>query len=158
MIDQLADDKMQLQIRDRLLGAALDETARLGKISGQYAATKIPPLENPLEYMPNTGGRNTEQIFQMRRVVNHHRIDMIVKPCPHAGEIVHHRNAVRRKLCSRPDAGQHKQLRRLQRARAQQHFARRFQSMQCAAATIFDADCAPAFHQYPRGLCAGDDL
>jgi hypothetical protein len=57
-----------------------------------------------------------------------------------------------------PDARQHQQLRRLQRARAQQHFAAGLQRAACPALLQFDANGAAAVHQHAGHLGLGHHL
>ena len=57
-----------------------------------------------------------------------------------------------------PDAREHQQLRRHQRAGAQQDFARGLDLFRFACLPVFDADGAAPFHQHARGARIGDHL
>ena len=77
---------------------------------------------------------------------------MILKVLSDAGERDVDANVMPSQFVRRPDAGQHQQLRRVDRARGKNDFAARSRREARAVADILHADGAAAFHDNARDL------
>ena len=107
----------------------------------RHSKMPLTALTAPVSDRPNRS-------VSLRRVDHQHHVDVVVQVRADAGQVVHHGDAVLLQLRARADARQHQQLRRLQRAGAQQHLAR------APAAAAAGRRCAPP--RRPRaGLPAG---
>ena len=106
VVEQLADHKMQLQIRRWLALLALDEAARFGKIGRQHPGTLLAPFQNALERAQQPAGRDAKQILEVRRVHHLHHVHMVVQILAHAGQVVQHRDTKLLQMRARPNAGQ----------------------------------------------------
>ena len=80
---------------------------------------------------------------------------MILQVAAHAGQIVHHLDAVFLKVVRRTDAGQHQQLRRVERTGGQDHFLARPHPAGLAALAVFHAHGGLAVHDHPGGEGVG---
>jgi hypothetical protein len=98
------------------------------------------------------------QADRLRRLV-HDAGDRVILQIPsHPGQVRHDLDAVTPQLVSRTDAGEQQQLRRVDRAAAQQDLAIGADAEEASALDEFDACRAIAFKKNPRGLCAGANL
>ena len=111
MIDQLAHHEVQLQVRDRFIGGAADESPRFGEVGGQHAAAGATPFADALEHVPGTGQGQAEQVGHLRGVDHHHHIRVVVQVGTDTGQVTNHRDAVLAQVIRRPDAREHEQLR-----------------------------------------------
>ena len=103
--------------------------------------------------------RQAEQVGQLSARRSTSTTSMWSCRCaPTPGRSCTTRDAVLLQLRARADARQHQQLRRLQRAGAEQHLAPRLQLLQLAADAHLHADRAPAFEQDARGVGLGHHL
>src|ERR1700742_1873069 len=82
---------------------------------------------------------------------------MILQVLSDAGQMVHACDAVFAERGTVADAGQHQQLRRLERTGANDYLAPRAQLFQLLALPVLDADRALAFEQDAGGLRLGLD-
>ena len=73
-------------------------------------------------------------------------------------QVDQHRNADGLQPARRADAGQQQQLRRVDRAGADDHLARGGRGLGATVADVLDAGAAPAVEQQPGGLRAVDQL
>ena len=89
--------------------------------------------------------------------VAEHEIRMVLQVLSDARQMMHAGDAVLAKRCAVADAGQHQQLRRLERAGGNDHLAPRADLLQLLALAIFDADRALALEQDARRLRLGFD-
>src|SRR3546814_1560007 len=81
--------------------------------------------------------RDADPRFRAPRDV---RIEVILQIGTDAGRVVYDGDAVLRQLGARPDAGQHQQLRRLDRTGGEQHFTLRTHLLHATAPAITHAD------------------
>ena len=91
-------------------------------------------------------------------LVHEARLQMVLQVAPDLGQVVEHLDAVARKLLAVADAREHQDLRRLQSARAQHHFARGACLHQFVADPIPHAHGAPALENDPLGVRIRHDL
>ncbi|MNL70613.1 hypothetical protein D3C87_1956430 [compost metagenome] len=83
---------------------------------------------------------------------------MVLQVASHFLALRDHRDAVRLQLRRRSHARQHEQFGRIERARAQDHFARRAGMLRVAARVpVRDADGCAAIEQDALDLCTGFD-
>ncbi len=75
----------------------------------------------------------------------HVDLDVVLQVGADAGEVRNDRQVEPAQGVGLADAGQHQELRRIDRAAAQDHFAPGAREAHRAAAGVFDPDCAPAF-------------
>ena len=80
---------------------------------------------------------------------------MVLQVLAHARQVAHHADAVLAQQRRRPDPGQLQQLRRLQRAGAQQHLAPGSQRAHLAVDAVAHAAGAAALEQHGHGVGAG---
>src|SRR5437879_11825022 len=83
---------------------------------------------------------------------------MVLQAAPDTGQVLHHRDAERGQLVLRADPRQQQELRRVDRAAAQDDLARGAGGIDAALAAEADADGAAALEQDLFGERLGDDL
>ena len=83
---------------------------------------------------------------------------MILQAIPHTGRIVRYRHPMTRKQGARSNAGELQQLRRVDRAAAQQDFPMRANRTRYACLRVFDRDRAPPLEVYAGRERAGNHL
>jgi hypothetical protein len=89
------------------------------------------------------------------RIVRHeaeHEIGMVLQVLSHAGQMMHACDAVLSDRQGVADAGQHQQLRGLERAAGDDYLARRADLFCLLALPVFDADRALALEQDAGGV------
>ena len=101
----------------------------------------------------------TRQAGEVRRVGREaeHEVRMILQVLSDARQMVHRGDAVLLQGRRVADAGQHQELRRLERAGAQDHLAPRADLLRLVALPVFDADGALAVEQDARRVRLGLD-
>src|SRR3546814_13984149 len=96
--------------------------------------------------------RDADPRFRAPRDV---RIEVILQIGTDAGRVVYDGDAVLRQLGARPDAGQHQQLRRLDRTGGEQHFTLRTHLLHATAPAITPADPTAAAKENAAPLLPG---
>ena len=155
VVDQFADHEVQLQVGDRLVGAAADEPARLGEVRRQQAGPLLPPLPDAARHAHHAAGGQSEAVLEHCAFDHRNHVDVIVQVASHARQGVQQRDAVPLQFVGRADARQQQQLRRLQRAGRQQHLQARPNGDLLAPAQALHADRAAPVEQHAGRLHAG---
>ena len=110
VVDDLADDEVELQVRSGLIRTAADEAAGLGKVSGQQARAAGAPLEDASHCAPCARQRQAEQIFQVRRMHDLDHVRVVMQVPADAGQVVQGRDAVLLQVGAVPHAREHEDL------------------------------------------------
>src|SRR3546814_20640532 len=84
--------------------------------------------------------------------------DLILQIGTDAGRVVYDGDAVLRQLGARPDAGQHQQLRRLDRTGGEQHFTLRTHLLHATAPAITHADRTRAVNENAARMRPGNPV
>ena len=155
VVDQPGHE-VQLDVRRVEVGARAQEPAALGEIAGEHAAPLAAEAAELAQHACGARERETERI-EARRLEAEDEVGMVLQVAADAGRVVHHVDAERLQPCCGPDARQHQQLRRLQRAAREQHFAARQQPATLAALQDLGADRAPSLEQDAQHPGAGLD-
>jgi hypothetical protein len=155
VVDQLADHEVQLQIGHAAPGWLLDEAAGLGEVGGQHAGALARHSKMPFTARRQAGQRQAEQVFQVRACRPpaprpHGRAGCMPTP----GRSCTTAMPCWLQVLARADARQHQQLRRQQRAGAQQHLARARSWRSSPSLAVLHAHGAPALEQDAGGMRA----
>ena len=100
--------------------------------------------------------RNAVEIGIVGHVAEH-EVRVILQVLSDAGQMMHGGDAVLAKGCAVADAGEHQELRGLERAGGHDHLAPGADLLQLLALAVFDADRALAFEQDAGGVRMGLD-
>ena len=148
--------EMQLDVGHVEVGPGFQEAAAFGKIRGHRPAAFAPVLADRPQQPRQRFQRDAVEV----RIVGHvaeHEIGMVLQILSDAGQMMHAVDAVLDQRCAVADAGQHQQLRGLERAGGHDHLAPGAELLQFLALAVFDADRALAFEQDAGGMRAGLD-
>ena len=146
--------EMKLQVGQPLLRAAPDEAARLGRVAGERAGAVRQVVVQALE-LGRQGAHRQAERYRQAAAVHHQHVEVILQVAADAGQRVAQRDAVARQLLRLADPGEHQQLRRIDGASRQQHFAAGGDARHGAGAPVSDAGGALAVEQHALGQCAG---
>ena len=147
---------MQLDVGHIEVGPRLEEAAAFGDVRGHRSAPLASVLRDPLEDPRDAAERQAGEIGRVGGKAEH-EIRMILQVLSDAGQMMRGGDAVLGQRGRVADAGQHQQLRGLERAGGQDHLAAGADLLRLLALPVFDADRALALEQDAGGLRAGLD-
>jgi hypothetical protein len=147
VIFQHRGDEVPLHIRRRAIRHHRPEPTRLGIGRGHHASALAPVFNDSRCHLERSLERAADRHVAVRLPAGD-IVDVILQIAAHRRAVEHHFDPVRLKVIGRTDAGEHQDLRGIERARAQHHAAPRQQRLGRAAAPDLHAGHAPAFdHQ-----------
>ena len=133
--------EMQLDVGDVEIRPRLQEAAAFGEIRGHRPAAFAPVLADRPQQPRDAAERDAVEVRIVRHVAEH-EIRMVLQVLPDAGQMMHAGDAVLAEGCAVADAGQHQQLRGLERAGGDDHLAPR--------ADLFQSPCPGGIRRRPR--------
>ncbi len=138
-------DKHQLQVRRRKIGRGTDESPGRGDGAGDHAATAILPFAHGGHHLGRSAQGHAEAVAVGRCAPGLHVIDMVLQILADAGQVLHHGYPQFLQFHAESDAGELQQLRRAERAGAQDHLASRAYCFLSSTFEIIHAACPSAF-------------
>ena len=145
---------MQLHVGQVEPRIGLQEARALGEGRRDHAGPVAAPGPHVLEQVEGAGCADAE-IVGVLRFPGEDEIQVVLKVLPHAGQLVHHGDAVRGDVLGPADAGKLQKLRRAESAAAKDHLAPRPHLFAGPALPVGDAGGALALEQHPLGAHLG---
>ena len=144
-----ADDEHETEIRHLDVGRAAHECAGLGDRARDLAGAAATPLEHRAEQAQPAAHRQPERVAGHGCAKRMHVVDVVLQIRADAGKIVDDLDAVLAQVALGSDTGKLQQVRRVERAAADDHFAVRPDSTRLPVPAIAHADGAPPLEQEP---------
>ena len=146
MVFDNRDDEMQLDVCFGQIGSGFEEASGLGEIAGDHA-TPLAAISTDLLHQPRAPGERKSDQIETARGEAEDEVGMVLKILADAGRIEDDFDAGLAQMRRRTNARQHQDLRRLQRAGAEDDFTAGAQLADSVILLVFDADGAAALEQ-----------